>query len=369
MKIRTVVLRKLSMPLVSPFETSGWTEQDKTCIIVELHSESHVGYGECPVTQGPWYSYETTTSAWHIIQDCIIPSVVGKQFKTLGELTHALATIRGHNMAKASFEMALWDLEAKEREISLSKMLGGTKEKVMSGVSVGIQRTKEQLVEVVRKFIDQGYRRIKIKIKPGQDRDLVTGIREEFPDTPLMVDANGAYRAEDSEELKRLDSFDLLMIEQPFAWDDLVDHANLQKTIKTPICLDESVAGLSALKSALALRSCRILNIKPARVGGLTVSKVLHDLCLSNKMPVWCGGLLETGVGRAHNVALASLPGFILPNDISASKRYFKEDIVEPEFSLNPDGTITVPRGPGIGVDVLDEKLNEYTKEERTFKA
>ena len=368
MRIEAVELRQLRMPLVSPFETSGWREDVKTCVIVELHSGRESGYGECPVSDGPWYSYETMTSAWHVMKEYIVPSVLGKEFRSPSELIDALSNIRGHNMAKASFEMAFWDLTAKTKRVSLSKMLGGTQTKVASGVSVGIQKTTARLVEAVEKFLEQGYRRIKIKIKPGKDLELVTAIREDFPDTPLMVDANGAYRPEDSEQFTRLDPFDLLMIEQPFAWDDLVDHAELQKKIKTPICLDESIAGLSDPKAALALKSCRILNIKPARVGGLASSKVLHDICKSNSMPVWCGGLLETGIGRAHNVALASLPNFVMPNDISASSRYFKQDIVEPEFSLNNDGTITVPTGPGLGVEVVEQKLNQFTKERKVFK-
>ncbi len=368
MKIKAVELRQLRIPLASPFETSGWKEEEKTCIIVRLEGDSHSGFGECAVSKGPWYSYETLTSAWHIMEEYIVPGVLGKQFKTPEELLQALSSIRGHNMAKASFEMALWDLIAKDEDSPLSKMLGGTARTVLSGVSIGLQKNAEELVDATEKFLGQGYRRIKIKVKPGKDISLVAALREEFPDTPLMVDANGAYRAQDSSTLARLDTFDLLMIEQPFAWDDLVDHASLQKMIKTPVCLDESVAGLNDLKAALALESCRILNIKPARVGGLSVSKTLHDTCLERRMPVWCGGLLETGIGRAHNVALASLPGFVMPNDISASSRYFKEDIVEPEFRLNPDGTITVPTGPGIGVEVSEERVEKYTERSRVFK-
>ena len=368
MRIDAVELRHLRMPLVSSFETSNWKEEEKTCIIVELHSGRESGYGECPVSAGPWYSYETTTSSWHVMKDYLIPLVLGKDFESPKNLLDSIDSLRGHNMAKASFEMAFWDLMAKTKRVSLSKLLGGTQTKVASGVSVGIQKTTAKLVEAVERFLEQGYRRIKIKIKPGQDIELVTAIREDFPDTPLMVDANGAYRPDDSETLAKLDTFDLLMIEQPFAWDDLVDHAELQKNIKTPICLDESVASLSDFKAALALKSCRILNIKPTRVGGFTTSTEIHNLCKSNGIPVWCGGLLETGIGRAHNIALASLPNFVMPNDISASSRYFKKDIVEPEFSLNNDGTITVPTRSGLGVEVAEEKLTEFTKERKVFK-
>ncbi len=369
MKIGQVVLRHVHIPLASPFETSGWREENKDCIIVEIRADTLVGYGECAVTEGPWYSYETITSAWHVMVEYIVPAILGKEFESPSELGKTLSSIRGHNMAKASFDMALWDLLAKEQNVSLSRMLGGTSSTVVSGVSIGIQKDLEQLVEVVERFLDQGYRRVKVKIKPGKDLDQVTVLREEFPDTPFMVDANGVYQSQDIATLSRLDTFDLLMIEQPFAWDDLVEHATLQKRIKTPVCLDESVASLNDLKAALALQSCRVLNIKPARVGGLTVAREMHDKCQSSKMPVWCGGLLETGIGRAHNVALASLPGFLMPNDISASNRYFKRDIIEPEFVLNPDGTITVPRGPGIGIEVVEEGLDEFTRVRKDFRS
>jgi o-succinylbenzoate synthase len=368
LKIEALELRQLRIPLVSPFETSGWREEEKTCILVKLESESLAGYGECAVSPGPWYSYETMTTAWHIMEDYITPSVLGKNFKTSVEMLDAVSPIRGHNMAKASFEMALWDLLAKKQGISLSKMLGGTKTSVESGVSVGIQQSTQHLLDVVSKFLSQGYRRIKIKIKPGHDVEPVAALRKSFPDIPVSVDANAAYKPEDTGVLNQLDAYHLIMIEQPFAWDDLIDHANLQKMIKTPVCLDESIVSISDLKAALALESCRVLNIKPARVGGLTNARMMHDICKSHKMPVWCGGLLETGIGRAHNVAVASLPGFTMPNDISASNRYFEEDIVEPEFTLNHDGTINVPTGPGIGVKVLEDRFEEFTFEKKRFK-
>jgi o-succinylbenzoate synthase len=358
-KIDRVELRQLRIPLLSPFETSGWREEEKTCIIVRLDSGSLSGFGECAVNEGPWYSYETTDTAWQIMEGYVIPQILGKEFRIAEEILERTGSIRGHNMAKASFEMAFWDLLARKQNLSLSKALGGTASSIVSGVSIGLQKGVEELVTVVERFVDRGYRRIKIKIKPGQDLELVATLRDEFPDTPLMVDANGAYRLQNSARLAKLDPFELLMIEQPFAWDDLVDHASLQKLIRTPICLDESVSSLNDLKAALALESCRILNIKPARVGGLGVSKMLHNLCVEHKMPVWCGGLLETGIGRAHNVALASLSGFVMPNDISASERYFKEDIVEPEFELNTDGTINVPTGPGIGVEIVEDRLEK----------
>jgi len=369
LKIEGVELRELKIPLVSPFETSGWREEEKNCIIVEMMSGHRTGFGECAVTAGPWYGPETTQSAWHVMKDYFTPVILGREFSTPSDLLDSLSFVRGNNMAKAAFEMAFCDLSAKEEGVSLSKFLLGTKSKVESGVSVGIQKDAKRLVEAVSDYLDQGYRRIKIKIKPGNDLDEVSILRQHFPDIMLMADANGAYKSTDFRTLVGLDRYGLLMLEQPFAWDDLVDHANLQRAMTTPICLDESVASVNDLKTALALRSCRILNLKPARVGGLSVSKIIHDICRSHEMPIWCGGLLETGIGRAHNVAVSSLPGFVFPNDISASNRYFKEDIVSPEFKLNPDGTITVPTGPGLGVEIRPDRLEKYTKIKRRLTA
>jgi o-succinylbenzoate synthase len=368
-KIDSVRLRELRVPLASPFETSKWREEEKTCIIVELNGNKQTGYAECPVSKGPFYGYENLASAWEIMEDYLVPSILGANIKDPSEVLEKSSHIRGHNMAKASLEMATWDLMAKDEGKSLSQMLGGESQNISSGVSIGLQKTPEDLVDTVEKYVEQGYRRIKVKIKPGRDHELVSAVREDYPDTPLMVDGNGAYAPEDSESLVQLDTFDLLMIEQPYDWDDLVEHAKLGKRLKTPICLDESVASLNDLRSAIALESCKILNIKPARVGGFTEAKAIHDVCRGQGIPVWCGGLLETGIGRAHNVALASLPGFTMPGDISASERYFKEDLVKPTFKLNPDGTITVPTGPGIGVEVLEDKLEEYTVKKKLFKA
>ena len=369
MTIDEVELRQVRLPLVSVFETSGWKEEEKTCIIVSMKDDGDIGYGECAVSRGPWYGPETLTTAWHIMEDHILPNVLGKNFDSPQELLDGLSHIRGHNMSKAAFEMALWDLLAKKKKTSLSRILGGTRTKIESGVSVGLQENIHQLVKVVGEYVKQGYLRVKLKIKPGLDIKQVAAVRAKFPDLRLMVDANGAYPPESMDTLAQLDQFGLMMIEQPFAWDDMVEHALLQSRIKTPVCLDESVSSFNDMKTALALGSCRVLNIKPARVGGLTVSKNIHDLCLSKKIPVWCGGLLETGIGRAHNVALAGLPGFVLPGDISASNRYFKQDIIEPEFTLNNDGTINVPQGKGIGVEVLTDRLEENTTLKTRFRA
>ncbi len=361
-------LRQLEMPLVSAFETSGWREEEKTCIVVRLNSGEFSGFGECAVSTGPWYGSETLASAWFVLEEYLVPLLLGKEFASAGEVLSPLDGVRGNNMAKASVEMAFWDLLGKSSGKSLSELLGGTQVSVASGVSVGLQKSREKLVDVVGGYVDEGYRRIKLKIKPGRDVELVEAVREEFPDTPLMVDANGAYDPREAGSLKKLDAFELLMIEQPFAWNDLVEHARLRKTIRTPVCLDESVASLGDLESALALDSFGVLNIKPARLGGLSVSRMVHDVCKDRGLPVWCGGLLETGVGRAANVALASLPGFVMPGDISASKRYFKEDIVKPDFRLETDGTIMVPTGPGIGVEVLQDRVEKFTMKRKEFR-
>ncbi|MBO0888414.1 o-succinylbenzoate synthase [Candidatus Bathyarchaeota archaeon] len=367
MRIDSIILRELKIPLVAAFETSGWREEEKSCIIVEMKSGSLSGFGECAVSPGPWYGPETTASAWHVMREYFAPASLRKKFAVPEDLVESLSFVRGNNMAKASFDMALHDLAAKQERVSLSRLYGGTKRKIESGVSVGIQDSARKLVDTVTGYLHDGYRRIKIKIKPGKDLEQVSTLREHFPDLLLMADANGAYEPSDAQALFKLDNYGLMMIEQPFGWDDLVEHANLQRALKTPICLDESVSSTNDLKTALALKSLRILNLKPARVGGITVSKTIHEICQEHKIPIWCGGLLETGIGRAHNVAMASLPGFTLPNDISASNRYFKEDIVNPEFRLNPDGTITVPTGKGIGVDIDYGNLSKHTLRAEQF--
>lgn len=352
---------------MSPFETSGWREEEKSCIIVEMKSGRLSGFGECAVSAGPWYGPETVASAWHLMQDYIVPAVLGKEFSSPNGFVESLDFVRGNNMAKAGFEMAFYDIAAKREDVSLNKFLGGTKNKIESGVSVGIQANSRELVDAVSDYMEQGYRRIKIKIKPGKDIEQVSALKDHFPEILLMADANGAYNTSDLEPLFELDKFDLLMIEQPFAWDDLFEHANLQRALKTPICLDESISSPNELKTALALRSCRVLNVKPARVGGITATKTMHEICQQHRLPMWCGGLLETGIGRAHNVAIAGLPGFTLPNDISASNRYFKEDIVNPEFKLNRDSTITIPKGPGLGVEVAQDRLLKYSNRTELF--
>lgn len=357
MKIDRIEQLHIQMPLKRHFETSfgRMTAMDK--IIVAVYADGLIGYGESPVDTEPFYSYEDIETCWHIQQDYLAPMLLGKHIEHATDIPALLGRVRGHAMAKAGLEAAIWDLEAQMQGVSVSKLLGGTRDRIASGVSIGIQDTVEELLDQIEGYLAEGYVRIKIKIKPGWDASTVQHVRERFSDVPLMVDANSAYTLADAPMLKALDGFDLLMIEQPLAHDDILEHAELQRQLDTRICLDESITSVGRAREALALQSCRIINIKPARVGGWANARTIHDLCMQVGIPVWCGGMLESGIGRAHNVALASLPNFSLPGDISASDRYWQHDIVEPEFALNADGTMTVPTAPGIGVTVIRERL------------
>jgi O-succinylbenzoate synthase len=362
MRIEQVEIRHATLQLVQPFETSFGREDVRETIIVAVRSQGLTGWGEAATSAGPWYEYETVETCWHVLNDFLGPLVLGQDVVRPEDAARLMAPVRGHNLAKMGLEAAVWDVLAQVQGASVSALLGGVRDRVAVGVSVGIQASAERLLDVIAGYLEQGYGRIKCKIRPGWDVEVVRRVRERFPSVPLMVDANSAYTLADADRLGVLDEFHLMMIEQPLAYDDLVDHAELQRRLRTPICLDESVPGLAAARAALALGSGRILNIKPGRVGGLTVARAIHDLCRARGIPVWCGGMLETGIGRAHNVALASLPGFTLPGDISASARYFHEDIVEPAFTLLPDGTLAVPTGPGIGVRVVKERLEAATR-------
>jgi O-succinylbenzoate synthase len=314
----------------------------------------------------PSYSYETTDTAWHILTEFILPAVVGRHFDDPGAVLDPVSWIRGHGMAKAAVEMGAWDMAARADGVSLSQKLGGTREAVPVGVSVGIKPNDEALHEQVAGFIEDGYARVKIKIKPGRDVEMLAGLREAFPDTRFMADANSAYTLDDVDRLKELDALDLMMIEQPLRYDDFLQHARLQERIETPVCLDESIKSVGDTELALELGSCRIINIKPGRVGGLSTSRGIHDMMRDAGLAVWCGGMLESGIGRAHNVALASLPNFTLPGDISASRRYWEQDIVSPEFEVS-DGTMAVPTGPGIGVEVDVDRIQAIEVREATF--
>ena len=369
MIVEELSLYLMNMKLVRPFVTSFGMTYERPCILVRVKSESEEGWGEVVANRGPWYSYETTYTAWHTITKFIIPLILGKEIESPRDVNRILSPIRGHNMAKAGVEMAIWDLYAKLKGKPLFKVLGGVKSEIESGVSIGIQKDVEKLLKLIGGYLTQGYRRIKIKIKPSWDVDVVRRVRGEYPDVPLQVDANAAYTIKDIGLLKELDQYSLLMIEQPFSYDDLVDHATLQRAIETPICLDESISSPSMVRSALALGSCKVINIKPGRVGGHFNSLIIHDLCASEDVPCWIGGMLETGVGRAHNVALATLPNIKYPNDISGSDRYYEKDIVEPPFKVSKRGTISVPKEVGIGVEVLVDEVYKKSRKAKSFKA
>jgi O-succinylbenzoate synthase len=352
MKIERVVLHHLRMHLRTPFETSFGRISERDCLLIEVHAEGITGYGECVADRDPGYSYETAKTAWHILEEFILPKIIGLDIPGPAEMQEHMAFVRGHPMAKAGLEMAIWDLKGKLTGQSLSRMLGGSRQVVEVGVSVGLQDSPEALVKVVARYLEQGYRRIKIKIKPGRDVADAQAVRRAFPELRLQVDANSAYTLETAKALLPLDELNLLLIEQPLAEDDLWDHSRLQTLFHTPLCLDESILSARHARQALEMSACRIINIKTGRAGGLCQGKAIHDLCLARGVPVWCGGMLETGAGRAANLAFASLPGFILPGDISASDRYYAEDITEERFTLNPGSTIDVPVRPGLGVTI-----------------
>jgi len=361
MKIDSVTLHHLRMPLVSPFETSFGRETDRECILVEIKSEGLTGYGECVATRDPGYNYETTGTAIHILKDFIIPLILEKDVEDAADFQMRVSGIRGHNLAKAGVEMALWDLLGKRDGKSLRELLGGVREKVEVGVSIGIQESAQGLVRSVAGYVGQGYARVKIKIKPGRDVADTSAVRSEFPSLRLQVDANSAYSLDDVEVLRALDKLNLLLIEQPLFEDDIWDHRKLQEQFETPICLDESIVSPRHARYAIEMNACRVINIKAGRLGGLSQAVMVHDLCKAVSMPVWCGGMLETGIGRASNVALATLPNFILPGDISASDRYYARDITNECFALNSDSTIDVPRGAGLGMTINEDALKKFS--------
>ena len=367
MKISRLTLHHLRMTLQSPFETSFGRSYTRECILLEAYSDGLVGYGECVADQDPGYSYETAQTAWHILRDFLAPAVLGQDLASPSDFQKRVASVRGHYMAKAGLEMSLWDLQGKQDGRSLRELMGGVHDRVEVGVSVGIQESPQALVKVVEGYLSQGYTRVKIKIKPGRDVAEATAVREAFPRLRLQVDANSAYSLESAVSLRPLDELDLLLIEQPLAEDDLWDHHFLQAQFKTPICLDESIVTARHARQALEMGACKVINIKAGRVGGYSQAIAIHDLCRAGGIPVWCGGMLETGVGRAGNLALASLPGFALPGDISASERYYAEDITEQRFTLNPDSTISVPKGHGLGVTIDRAALERATIDRLTL--
>jgi O-succinylbenzoate synthase len=369
MKIEHVSLYHLRMPLRSPFETSFGRAYDRDCVLVRIDSDGITGWGECAADRDPGYSYETSGTDLLILSEFLLPLVLGKEIGEPKALSAMVSQVKGHNMAKAGLEMALWDAYGKMQGKSLKEMLGGVRSVVDVGVSVGIQASPEALVKTVEGYLEQGYRRIKIKIKPGRDIDETSAVRRAFPDVRLQVDANSAYTLENSGRLKPLDELNLLLIEQPLSEDDIWDHHHLQNMLRTPICLDESILSRRHARQALEMGSCRVINIKAGRVGGLSEGVGIHDHCREQGVPVWCGGMLETGIGRASNLALASLPGFTLPGDISATDRYYLEDITEERFTLNPGSTIDVPDQPGLGVQINHEALKKAALRQLDFSS
>jgi len=361
MKIERIELFHLRIPLVRPFQTSVARYVDREMLVVRVDSGGLSGWGEVPAPAAPLYSPETSQTAWHIIRDFLAPKLKDQEIAGPGPISELFSFVRGHNMAKAGIEMAILDLFARAQKRPVWQVLGGVRPEIETGVSLGIEATVPELLARVEEAVSKGYRRIKLKIKPRWDVDVISEVRRAFPTVPLMADANSAYSLSDIDHLRRLDDFNLMMIEQPLAYDDYVDHAKLQAVLKTPVCLDESIRSYDDARRAFELGSCRILNIKQARVGGPYAAKMIHNLAKSRQAPVWCGGLLETGIGRAHNIALATLPGFTLPGDISASERYYAEDLVDPPVTVTAQGTIRVPTGPGIGYTVVDRRLTRYS--------
>lgn len=356
-------LREVRMRLKSPFQTSlGVTTHRRILLVRVFDRAGATGYGECVAAENPYYSPETIDTAWIVTTKYIAPALVAARVSGAREVRDALAHIRGNRMAIGGVEAAIWDLEAKLMDVPLWRHIGGTRAEIASGVSIGLQETTGALLEKVRREIESGYQRIKIKIEPGRDLDLVHAVRDEFPDATLSVDANSAYRlGPDAALLEALDDHDLLMIEQPLAAGDLVDHAALQRRIRTSICLDESIEGPSDARHAHELGSCRIINIKLGRVGGFSDAIAIEAFAREHAMPVWCGGMLESGVGRAHNIALSTLAGFTLPGDVSASERYWEEEIIEPPVTVSDQGTIRAPEAPGIGFEVDERRVESLT--------
>ena len=367
MTIDRIDLRLLRLPLVRFFETSFGRSDDRTFILVVVHAGEVEGWGECVAEAHPYYSPETTETAWHVISAFLAPRVLGVEWGHPGEVLPALKRVRGHRMAKAALEMAMWDAFARRQAQPLWRVLGGNGDPIASGVSIGIQDSLEALEACVAHELERGYRRIKIKIKPGWDLAAVERVRARFGMIPLMVDANAAYTLADADRLAALDAFDLLMIEQPLDYDDLADHAVLQRRLRTPICLDESIHDARTAQLAIESGACRIVNIKPGRVGGHAEAVRIHDVAAARQVPVWHGGMLESGVGRAHNLHLSTLPNFRLPGDVAASRRYFDPDLIDPPIVVSPDGTIRVPTAPGIGVTIDRDRVDRATVRAETL--
>lgn len=369
MNIERVELQHLQMPLKFRFETSFGSTTLKDFLLVSVYGDGEVGYGESVAMPDPFYNEETTETVWYMLEKFLIPRLLANPVETPEEVARLFAPIRRNNMAKSALEGAVWDLYCKQKGISLAKALGGSRSVIDVGISIGIEPTVEEVLEKVGQYLDEGYKKIKVKIKPGFDVKLIRGIRERFGDqVPLMADANSAYTLDQIDIMKELDQYGLIMIEQPLAHDDIIDHAQLQAVLSTPICLDESIHTVEDARKAIELKSCGIINIKIGRVGGLTEAKRIHDLCQAQNIPVWCGGMVESGVGRAHNVAITSLPNFTIPGDTAAASRYWDEDIVEPGIELIAPGQLAVPDGPGIGYKLNQQAVGKYVLRSANFR-
>ena len=368
MKIRRVEIREIHLPLVHFFETSFGRTTHRKIVLVRVEADGLTGWGEVTAGEEPFYSHETPETAWHILRDFLIPWSLQQEWPSASDIAPRFQPIRGHNMAKAALENALWDIESQQKGISLAKLIGGTIDEIPCGVSIGIQNSVEELLEKIQRELDSGYQRIKIKIKPGWDVDVLDRVRNKFPRIALMADANSAYTLADLPHLKLFDRFFLMMVEQPLGWEDLLDHAKLQRELATPICLDESIHSAEDARKAIEIGAGKIINIKLGRVGGYTGARAVHDVCRAHRMPVWCGGMLESGIGRAHNIAMSSLPGFTLPGDVSASRRYWREDIIDPEVTVTAQGSIRVPQTPGLGFTPNLERIEKATKRKESFE-
>jgi O-succinylbenzoate synthase len=370
MRLIRIDLTEVRLPLIAPFETSFGKTTDRRILLAQVFDEQgRSGWGECTASETPFYNHESIDTAWIILKSYLIPSILGAELSAPDEVWPLFKQVRGHRMAKATLETACWDLYARQLEKPLWEVLGGRRQEIASGVSIGLQPSLDRLMEKIELELQAGYQRIKLKIKPGQDVAMVREVRRQFPTVQLTVDANSAYSLDDYLVFEQLDEMGLAYIEQPLDHDDLVDHAKLQARLKTPLCLDESIVSLNRARQSIEIGSCRIINIKLGRVGGHSQAKAIHDYCYLHNVPVWCGGMLESGIGRAHNIAMSTLEGFVLPGDVSASKRYWDHDIISPAVEATPRGTITVPNGPGIGFGVDEEMIHQFAVRKETYGA
>jgi O-succinylbenzoate synthase len=368
MQIDAIHLREINLPLAHPFETSFGVTAARRILLVELEADGLTGWGECVAGEHPHFSEETIDSAWLCAQHELAPKLLESEVLYGGSCPKIFHQVRGNRMAKAALENAVWDLEAQMEGVSLASLLGGTRTTIACGVSIGIQSSPQQLMDKIETELAAGYQRIKLKCKPGWDTDIFEAARERWPDILLSCDANSAYRMRDIDRIADWDRFHLLMIEQPLWYDDFYFHSMLQKRLETPICLDESIRNRRDALAAIDMESCRIINIKVGRVGGFSEAIAVHNAAAERGIPVWCGGMLETGIGRSHNIALSSLPSFSLPGDVSASSRYWEQDIIEPAVTVSPQGEIAVPNGPGRGFEVLRERVEALTVRKTTLR-